>query len=103
MHLFSCSPSLLYSASTYFQLFKGTKQKWGGFTEGVSGKKGRKKKKHQRCHEGQSHQLRNIHQWVGKCDGTVMTGEQATSPTLAHSPWPRSPSGRKHVGHSEYV
>lgn len=74
-----------------------------GVAEGVSGEKREEKKKHQRCHEGQSHQLRNIHQWVGKCDGTVMTGEQATSPTLAHSPWPHSPSVRKHGGHSEYV
>lgn len=45
----------------------------------------KKKKKHHRCHEGQSHQLWNIHQWVGKCDGTVMTDEQATPPPPPHS------------------
>lgn len=35
------------------------------------------KKRHHHCHEGQSHQLWNIHQWLGKCDGTVMTGEHS--------------------------
>lgn len=32
------------------------------------------KKRHHCCHKGQSHQLWNIHHWLGKCDGTVMTG-----------------------------
>lgn len=81
-------PRSHYNVFTYLQLFKGTKLDWGGLTECGGGWRGVWKKKHHCCHEGQSHQLRNIHQWVGKCDGTVMTGEQATPP---HSS-PQSPA-----------
>lgn len=65
-------------------LFIGTKRVGVGWLS----VKVAEKKKHHRCHEGQSHQLWNIHQWVGKCDGTVMTDEQATPP---HSS-PQSPA-----------
>lgn len=70
---------------------------------GLSKKKNRRRKKeHHLFHEGQSHQLWNIHQWLGKCDGTVMTDEEATPPTpphLTNNPPPLSPSGWKHDGH----